>query len=79
MKHRVSYSQPKTPTQRKLCSGGKFNPPEKRPVQPIFVKSANGDNYSPAFMATGGKSERTKEIRSTTPIGFSRAFFEANP
>lgn len=27
----------------------------------------------------GGKSERTKEKRSTTPQGFSRAFYQANP
>lgn len=27
----------------------------------------------------GGKSERTKELRSATPPGFSQAFFEANP
>ena len=27
----------------------------------------------------GGKSERTKELRSMTPVGFARAFAEANP
>jgi len=27
----------------------------------------------------GGKSERTKELRSMTPEGFARAFFQANP
>lgn len=27
----------------------------------------------------GGKSERTKELRSMTPKGFARAFFQANP
>lgn len=27
----------------------------------------------------GGSSERTKELRSMTPPGFARAFFEANP
>jgi hypothetical protein len=26
----------------------------------------------------GGKSERTKTARSTTPMGFARAFFEVN-
>ena len=26
----------------------------------------------------GGKSEKTKELRSKTPLGFARAFFEAN-
>lgn len=27
----------------------------------------------------GGKSERTKYLRSVTPLGFARAFFAANP
>jgi len=27
----------------------------------------------------GGKSERTKILRSITPLGFAKAFFEANP
>jgi len=27
----------------------------------------------------GGRSERTKRLRSATPSGFARAFFEANP
>lgn len=31
------------------------------------------------LMKLGGKSERTKELRSATPPGFARAFFEANP
>ena len=31
------------------------------------------------IMKLGGKSERTKELRSMTPMGFARAFFEANP
>lgn len=31
------------------------------------------------IMKLGGKSERTKELRSMTPLGFSKAFFDANP
>ena len=30
------------------------------------------------IMKLGGKSERTKELRSMTPIGFAKAFYEAN-
>jgi len=30
------------------------------------------------IMKLGGKSERTKELRSATPIGFANAFFQAN-
>jgi hypothetical protein len=29
-------------------------------------------------MRAGGKSDKTKEVRSNTPLGFSRAFYEAN-
>jgi hypothetical protein len=29
-------------------------------------------------MVYGGKSDKTKEARSNTPLGFSRAFFLAN-
>jgi hypothetical protein len=49
---------------------GIFNKPEKRP-KPV---SARGS----WIMRLGGKSERTKELRSMTPLGFSRAFFDAN-
>ncbi|HEY9704495.1 MAG TPA: hypothetical protein V6C58_18755 [Allocoleopsis sp.] len=31
------------------------------------------------IMKLGGKSERTKELRSMTPLGFAKAFFLANP
>ena len=30
------------------------------------------------IMKLGGKSERTKELRSMTPMGFAKAFYEAN-
>jgi hypothetical protein len=45
----------------------------KRPVAP--VRACAQGSVTQAF---GGKSERTKEIRSLTPKGFSQAFFEAN-
>jgi hypothetical protein len=48
---------------------GKFNIPEKKPVE-------NTGNWMHTNL--GGKSERTKTLRSTTPLGFSYAFFEAN-
>lgn len=49
---------------------GVFNRPEYRKL-PV---SSEG-NW---IMKLGGKSERTKELRSMTPLGFSKAFFEAN-
>lgn len=49
---------------------GVFNRPEKKDL---------GNNPSNNWiMKLGGKSERTKELRSMTPLGFSRAFYEAN-
>ena len=30
------------------------------------------------IMKLGGKSEKTKELRSKTPLGFAKAFYEAN-
>lgn len=55
---------------------GKFTPP-----MPLFTGGAIGipmpvnENF---IMKLGGKSERTKELRSTTPPGFAKAFYEAN-
>lgn len=50
---------------------GKFNNPEKKRIDPIFKEN-------PGFKLYGGKSERTKELRSVTPLGFCYAFYEAN-
>jgi len=53
---------------------GEFNRELPRtPVRPRKV-CAQGS----WVQALGGKSERTKELRSTTPPGFARAFFQAN-
>lgn len=48
---------------------GKFNHPDKKPG-----KNLGGDWHN-----TMWSSEKTREIRSTTPMGFARAFFEVNP
>jgi len=50
---------------------GEFNPPSKRYMEPL-------QKDYPGFTNLGGKSERTKELRSITPLGFSYAFYEAN-
>lgn len=34
---------------------------------------------SKMWLKYGGKSERTKELRSITPLGFAKAFYLANP
>lgn len=59
------------PWTKKTCLWGRFNPPRKSPVEPT-EGSKMWANY-------GGKSERTKRMRSMTPPGFARAFWEANP
>ena len=53
-----------------LWTGNGFVMPEKRPVPHI------GKFWGWAYL--GGKSEKTKQLRSLTPRGFARAVFEAN-
>ena len=70
------YGDPYT---KKTCLWGNFNLPEKNYVEPEYVICpTNGDRYSNIFWNTGGKSFRTKELRSITPPGFAKAFYEAN-
>lgn len=49
---------------------GRFNRPEQREL-PVL------EGCNP-IMSLGGKSERTKELRSMTPLGFAKAFYEVN-
>jgi hypothetical protein len=53
-----------------LWVGGGFIMPEKKPVHHI------GKFWGWAYL--GGKSAKTKQLRSLTPRGFARAVFEAN-
>ena len=54
-----------------IWSGGGFIMPEKKPVEkPV--------GYSAQHLKLGGKSLKTKNIRSATPRGFAKAVFEAN-
>ena len=69
------YGDPYT---KKTLLWGKFNIPKKNPVAPIMYEMKNGKRGSWMWANLGGKSERTKELRSKTPPGFARAFFEAN-
>lgn len=62
------------PYTKKTCLWGSFTIPKKAPVEPVRV-NAQGS----WVQSLGGKSERTKTLRSVTPAGFARAFFEANP
>lgn len=53
-----------------LWYGNGFSMPERRPVSHI------GKFWGWAYL--GGKSERTKQLRSLTPRGFARAVYESN-
>lgn len=64
------YGDPYT---KKTLLWGKFNLPEKNKVEPIKVCSQGS-----WLQKLGGKSEKTKMLRSITPEGFAKAFFKAN-
>jgi hypothetical protein len=55
---------------KKTCLWGYFNIPPKTPVIPT--------QGSKMHLKYGGKSDRTKELRSITPAGFAEAFFKVN-
>lgn len=61
------------PYTKKTLLWGRFNIPRANPVKPDRVCSQGS-----WIQTLGGKSEKTKMLRSITPPGFSRAFFEAN-
>ena len=61
-----------------LWTGNGFVMPEKRGVSPERFQDRNGLNYSGPAFKLGGKSLRTKNIRSATPRGFAKAVFLAN-
>lgn len=54
-----------------LWFGNGFVMPEVKSVGKSF-------HFNPGWKKTGGKSQRTKLMRSITPRGFARAVFEAN-
>lgn len=64
------YGDPYT---KKTLLWGEFNIPKKNPVEPVKVCGQGS-----WLMKLGGKSEKTKELRSMTPLGFAKAFYEAN-
>lgn len=59
------------PYTKKTNLWGRFNIPAQSPREPT--------EGSKMHLRYGGKSERTKAARSITPMGFARAFFQANP
>lgn len=65
-----------------LWAGKGFTMPERKPVAPVVLTYTKRDGStttgSPQWGKLGGKSTKTKNIRSATPRGFARAVFEAN-
>lgn len=59
------------PKETWIWSGGGF-------VMPLPLPVAVNPGYSLQFRKLGGKSAKTKQIRSETPRGFARAVFLAN-
>jgi len=63
---------------KKTCIWGRFNADlPTSPVEPVMYERG-GKRGSWMWANLGGNSARTKELRSNTPTGFSRAFFRAN-
>ena len=67
---------------KKTCLWGEFKMPERRDMEPIIYEltSKSGKTYRGSYYwaKLGGKSEKTKTLRSNTPQGFAQAFYEAN-
>ena len=61
-----------------LWTGNDFVMPLPFPVPAEKFQDKNGLNYSALHWKLGGKSLRTKNIRSATPRGFAQAVFAAN-
>jgi len=71
------YIAPRDAYKKKTClwTGGGFAMPDKVAVD---CEGYHGNGYSTAMMKLGGKSQRTKDIRSATPRGFAIAVHMAN-
>lgn len=65
-----------------IWHGNGFVEPTKNSIDPVYALYKRGDGrtlkVSPIVAKTGGKSLKTKNIRSATPRGFARAVFYAN-
>ncbi len=58
---------------------GLFVRPVHRNVEPVMLTDSKGNRGSWMWLKLGGRSARTKELRSATPLGFAKAFFASNP
>jgi len=67
------YGDPYT---KKTCLWGNFNIPKKNRVEPEFITLSNGKRFSKIGYLP--PSEERSKLRSITPSGFAKAFYEAN-
>jgi len=76
------------PWTKKTCVWGEFNIPKKNPVKPIGQWTGRSDTLGlvdhfeylpPDWVHKLPPSPNRPVLRSITPPGFARAFFEANP
>lgn len=64
---------------KKTLLWGRFNRDlPLNPREPRFYTTSTGRRLPPLWGKTGGSSQRTKNLRSATPLGFARAFYAAN-
>lgn len=64
---------------KKTALWGEFNIPKKKAVKPEFVIMRGGKKMSKQhYYSLKLLAEKRSEIRSITPSGFAKAFFEAN-
>ena len=66
------------PYTKKTDLWGYFNIPKKKPVDPVFVTDSKGKKRYSQIHFSAGSSQKSKMLRSITPQGFAKAFFEAN-
>jgi len=59
---------------KKTCLFGKFD----RNLEKKIIESVRACPQGSPMQRFGGKSEKTKEIRSITPAGFAKAFYQKN-
>ncbi len=69
------------PYKKLTCLWGKFKTPKKNPVKPIYAKPDESciDRYIQDVKGLSLTKDNRAELRSITPAGFAKAFFEANP
>lgn len=77
-KEMVNFSVDNNLYTKKTGIWGNSKIPQRKNIEPIKFKAKNGDYYSPVHWYSGGKSEKTKALRSMTPLGYAKAFYEVN-